>query len=187
MTPVDYESEGFKADHSEEVPMPSGAYRVSLGRVRTTFHGLKVKLAAREQGSSGGYVNNTYQASDTESPSQLQQDSGEFSLLASQDLTGVQSQGDEASSQPLAGEESSQMSQIGISSPSSPASTISLTGKKPPVEVSCVCLSTSLDALMLQCSSCSTSQHAACSLRPPMVVIKTEALEGMDVDQEGPQ
>ena len=77
MTPADYEPDGFKADHSEEVPTSFGT-----SRVRTSFGWLKVKVAAREQGSRGGFMNNTYKASDTES--QLTQDTaGQCSAVGS--------------------------------------------------------------------------------------------------------
>ena len=154
VTPEDYEPEGFTADHSVESPMPPGAYRVSLGGVKTSFHGMKVKLAAREQGARGGYVNNTYVASDTESPSQSQslltQASGGEEFSQSQPLSEVSllaSHGDQVGSQ---------LSDMVVSSPCSPASTVKLE------EVSCVCLSTTRDPLMLLCTSCSTLQHAAC-------------------------
>ena len=154
VTPEDYEPEGFTADHSVESPMPPRAYRVSLGGVKTSFHGLKVKLAAREQGAKGGYVNNTYVASDTESPSQSQslltQASGGEEFSQSQPLSEVSllaSHGDQVGSQ---------LSDTVVSSPCSPASTVKLE------EVSCVCLSTTRDPLMLLCTSCSTLQHAAC-------------------------
>ena len=154
VTPEDYEPEGFTADHSVESPMPPRAYRVSLGGVKTSFHGLKVKLAAREQGARGGYVNNTYKASDTESQSQSQslltQASGGEEFSQSQPLSEVSllaSHGDQVGSQ---------LSDMGVSSPCSPASTVKLE------EVSCVCLSTTRDPLMLLCTSCSTLQHAAC-------------------------
>ena len=154
VTPEDYEPEGFTADHSVESPMPPRAYRVSLGGVKTSFHGLKVKLAAREQGARGGYVNNTYVASDTESPSQSQslltQASGGEEFSQSQPLSEVSLL---ASHRDQVG---SQLSDTVVSSPCSPASTVKLE------EVSCVCLSTTRDPLMLLCTSCSTLQHAAC-------------------------
>ena len=195
VTPVDYEPEGFTPDTTQETPMPEGIYRVDLGAVGTAFHGLKVKVEAKNVRT--GFVNDDYQAGAMESQSQSQQLDGESqsqsqsqqveeespsqpqpqqllgeaSPAASQDLF------DEESSQPFVGGSQELSESVGgrnssqdgqeISSQmsfSSEASTVSLAVKTEPVEpaVSCVCLSTSRDSLMLLCSSCSTKQHAAC-------------------------
>ena len=193
VTPVDYEPEGFTPDTTQETPMPEGIYRVDLGAVGTAFHGLKVKVEAKNVRT--GFVNDDYQAGAMESQSQQldgesqsqslsqqveeeslsqpqpQQLLGEASPAASQDLF------DEESSQPFVGGSQELSESVGgrnssqdgqeISSQmsfSSEASTVSLAVKTEPVEpaVSCVCLATSRDSLMLLCSSCSTKQHAAC-------------------------
>ena len=195
VTPEDYEPEGFMPDTTQERSMPEGIYRVDLGAVGTAFHGLKVKVEAKNVRTT--FVNDDYQLGAVESQSQSQQLDGESqsqslsqqveeespsqpqpqqllgeaSPAASQDLF------DEESSQPLVGGSQELSESVGgrnssqdgqeISSQmsfSSEASTVSLAVKTEPVEpaVSCVCLATSRDSLMLLCSSCSTKQHAAC-------------------------
>ena len=213
VTPVDYEPEGFTPDTTQETPMPERIYRVDLGAVGTAFHGLKVKVEAKNVRTT--FVNDDYQLGAVESQSQSQQLDGE-SQSQSQQLDGEsQSQSqqldgesqslsqqleeetlsqpqqlleepspaasqdlfDEESSQPLVGCSQELSESVGgrnssqdrqdISSQlsfSSEAATVSLAVKTEPVEpaVSCVCLATSRDSLMLLCSSCSTKQHAAC-------------------------
>ena len=168
ITPVDYEPKGFGADHTTEEPMPSGAYRISLGKVETGFHAIRVKMDSRQQGSGESYVNDTFLA---ESQSQSQQFSGETPVESGGEFS--QSPGlEEEQSQDMEDQhqQDTQMSEkiLSFSQPDSPASTISLFGKveslspSPAPVVSCICESSSLDPLMLKCNTCSTFQHATC-------------------------
>ena len=166
VTPEDYEPKGFGADHTTEEPMPSGAYRVSLGRVETGFHAIRVKMDSRQQGSEDSYVNDTYLA---ESQSQQsQQLSGE---------TPVESEGESSQSQGLEEEQSqdmedqhqqdTQMSEkvLSFSQPDSPASTfgkVEPSSPSPSPVVSCICENSSPDPLMLKCTTCHQHQHATC-------------------------
>ena len=176
VTPVDYEPEGFRPHHAKEVPMPAGSYRVSLGKVNTGFHAMRLQMASRQPGGDT-FVNDSY-AVETQSQSQSQQMSEE--TPAPVEAGGEVSQSQEFGDQPTQVMEdqqiqpdTQQMSEEAVSlsqldSPDSPASTVSLavkvesTSSSPAAVVSCICQNSSLDPLMLICSTCSTSQHAAC-------------------------
>ena len=174
VTPVDYEPEGFRPDHTKEEPMPEGSYRVDLGRVNTGFHAIRLKMGSRQQLSGAGYVNDSY-AADSQSQSQSQQLSGETPVEDGGELSQSQSlMLEEKQQQPqdMEYQQDTQLSEgaLSFSQPDSPASTVSLNVKEEPEpsssppapEVSCVCQNTSWDPLMLVCSTCSTAQHASC-------------------------
>ena len=157
VTPKDYEPEGFRPDLTKEVPMPAGSYRVSLGRADTGFHAIRLKMDSR-QGTENNFVNDSFGAE-----SQSQQQSGE--------TPGESGEGSSQSPE-LEDYPDTQLpeSAFSFSQPDSPASTVSLTVKLEPSSsssppgavVSCLCQNTSLDPLMLVCSTCSTAQHAIC-------------------------
>ena len=173
VTPADYEPEGFRPHHAKEVPMPAGSYRVSLGKVNTGFHAMRLQMDSRQPGGET-FVNDSYVA-ESQSQSQTESQSQQMSKE-----TPVETGGGEFS-QPLGLEEhqtqdmenppdTQQMSEtaVSFSQPDSPASTVSLavkvesTSSSPAAVVSCICQNSSLDPLMLVCSTCSTAQHATC-------------------------
>ena len=174
VTPVDYEPEGFRPHHAKEVPMPAGSYRVSLGKVNTGFHALRLQMDSRQPGGET-FVNDSYVA-ESQSQSQSQQMSEETPVEAGGDFSqslSLEEHHTQDMEDQLIQPDTQQMSEEAVSlsqldSPDSPASTVSLavkvesTSSSPAAVVSCICQNSSLDPLMLVCSTCSTSQHAAC-------------------------
>ena len=167
VTPEDYEPQGFGPDLTKEVPMPSGSYRVSLGRADSGFHAIRVQMEARQQGMEASFVNDSYAATQLSQSqlSQSQQLSGETPLESG----GESSQAlveEEKHSQDMEDPQDSQMSEkvFSFSQQDSPASTVKLepSSSSPTTVVSCICQNGSLDPLMLMCSICSTAQHATC-------------------------
>ena len=168
VTPEDYEPQGFGPDLTKEVPMPSGSYRVSLGRADSGFHAIRVQMEARQQGMEASFVNDSYAATQLSQSqlSQSQQLSGESPLESG----GESSQAlveEEKHSQDMEDSQDSQMSEkvFSFSQQDSPASTVKLgpsSSSSPTTVVSCICQNGSLDPLMLMCSICSTAQHATC-------------------------
>ena len=167
VTPEDYEPQGFGPDLTKEVPMPSGSYRVSLGRADSGFHAIRVQMEARQQGMEASFVNDSYAATQLSQSqlSQSQQLSGESPVESG----GESSQAlveEEKHSQDMEDPQDSQMSEkvFSFSQQDSPASTVKLepSSSSPTTVVSCICQNGSLDPLMLMCSICSTAQHATC-------------------------
>ena len=168
VTPEDYEPKGFGPDLTKEVPMPSGSYRVSLGRADSGFHAIRVQMEARQQGMEASFVNDSYAATQLSQSqlSQSQQLSGETPVESG----GESSQAlveEEKHSQDMEDPQDSQMSEkvFSFSQQDSPASTVKLepsSSFSPTTVVSCICQNGSLDPLMLMCSICSTAQHATC-------------------------
>ena len=168
VTPEDYEPQGFGPDLTKEVPMPSGSYRVSLGRADTGFHAIRVQMEARQQGMEASFVNDSYAATQLSQSqlSQSQQLSGETPVESG----GESSQAlveEEKHSQDMEDPQDSQMSEkvFSFSQQEFPAPIVSLTVKPSSSSsslstvLSCVCQNGSVDAPMLVFSTCSTARH----------------------------
>eukprot|EP00092_Neocalanus_flemingeri_P039037 GFUD01042496.1.p1 GENE.GFUD01042496.1~~GFUD01042496.1.p1 ORF type:complete len:572 (-),score=175.95 GFUD01042496.1:146-1861(-) len=159
VTPTDYEPAGFIPTPLVEHHLPSGAASLQSGQVDTDFHcvQLNVKAVAGQRGGQHGQQAEEAVQQINQEPVVFSPPPGQSQPPSSVSLLTAKSPSHPPSSvRSQLGTQTSQLSQ-GFSS-------VSLLSEQSELDngIHCSCSNHHPDPLMLQCTYCSTLQHAAC-------------------------